>query len=88
VKVVACRQSTAPVSTGMSDDRNASEADASAIGIAKRVTHRMPHRLMKVNNETSAIATASTGMPGRYHCWIAAAESSAVSPQVGTQPHQ
>ena len=34
------------------------------------------------------MATASTGRFGRYHCWIAAAESSAVSPHVGTQPHQ
>ena len=24
----------------------------------------------------------------QYHCWMAEAESSAVSPQVGTQPHQ
>ena len=34
------------------------------------------------------IATASTGRPGTYHCWMAEAERSAVRPQVGTEPHQ
>src|SRR6185503_10704353 len=84
VKLVACCQSTAPVHTGTSDDIRASAAETVAIGIASHVTQPMPHRLTTVNKATSAQATASTGRPGRYHCWIAEAERIAVSPQVGT----
>jgi dienelactone hydrolase len=72
----------------MSDERNARSAEAAAIGIARRVTHLMPHRLTAVKNAINAIATSSTGIPGRYHCWIADAERTAVNPQVGTHPHQ
>jgi len=66
----------------------ASEAEAVAIGMARRATHLMPHRFTRLNKQTIALATASTGSQGRYHCWMAEAESRAVSPQVGTQPHQ
>src|ERR1700730_2645329 len=88
VKVVVCVQSTSPVKIGMSDERKAREAEATAVGIARRVIHLIPHRFTNVKNKTSVIATASTGRPGKYHCWMAAEESSAVSPHVGTQPHQ
>src|SRR5258708_6766519 len=88
VKSVACRQSTAPATIGMSVDRKASVAETVAIGIARRATHLMPQRLTTVKAMTIAEATASTGRLGRYHCWIAEAERSAVRPQVGTQPHQ
>jgi hypothetical protein len=69
---------------GMSDERKAKPAEAAAIGIARRVTQRIPHRFTNVKNETIEIATVSTLRPGKYHCWIAADERSAVSPQVGT----
>src|ERR1700719_1508182 len=82
VKVVACLQSTAPAKIGMRAERNASVAEAAAIGMARRVVQPIPHRLMNVNSETIAAATASTGTPGKYHCWMAAAESSAVNPHV------
>src|SRR5438552_2287252 len=87
-KLVACRQSTVPLSTGINPERKASAADAVAIGIARRVTHLIPQRLTMVKSATSAVATTSTDSSGRNHCWMAAAESSAVKPQVGTQPHQ
>src|SRR3977135_1868484 len=88
VKVVACLQSTAPLQSGMSDDMKARVAEAPAIGMARRRTQRIPHRFTAVKTETIANATASTGRLGKYHCWMAADESSAVRPQVGTQPHQ
>lgn len=66
----------------------ASEAEAVAMGMASRATHLMPQTFTKLNRQTMVMATASTGSPGTYHCWMAEAESSAVSPQVGTQPHQ
>src|ERR1700704_2453436 len=87
-KVVACLQSTSPARMGMREERKASEAEAHAIGMARRVIHLIPHRFTNVKNKTKVMATASTGRPGKYHCWMAADESSAVSPQVGTQPHQ
>jgi hypothetical protein len=59
----------------------ASEAEAVATGIARRATHLIPHIFTTLKSATMAIATASIGSPGRYHCWIADAESSAVSPQ-------
>jgi hypothetical protein len=58
----------------------ASEAEAVATGIARRATHLIPHIFTTLKSATMAIATASIGSP-RYHCWIADAESSAVSPQ-------
>ena len=51
--------------------------------MARRATHLMPQRFTKLNVSTMAMATASTGSHGKYHCWRAEAESSAVSPQVG-----
>ena len=63
-------------------------ADIVAIGSASRPTHFTPARLTAVNRTTMPIAMALMEMPGRYHWWMAAAESSAVSPHVGTQPHQ
>ncbi len=58
------------------------------MGIARRATHLMPHRFTNVKKLTMAIATASTGKPGKYQCWKAEAESSAVRPHVGIHPHQ
>ena len=66
----------------------ASEAEAVAMGMARRATHLIPHRFTKLKKQTMVMATASTGSPGKYHCWKAEAESRAVNPQVGTQPHQ
>src|SRR5215468_5925504 len=88
VKVVACLQSTSPLRIGIRDDKNAREAEATAIGIASRVTHFIPHRFTNVKNKTIVVATAATGRLGKYHCWMAAEDRSAVNPQVGTQPHQ
>src|SRR5882672_3985457 len=88
VKVVACLQSTSPLRMGMRAERKARQAEANATGMARRVIHPIPHRFTKVKNKTRVIATASTGRLGKYHCWMAADERSAVSPQVGTQPHQ
>src|SRR5689334_15372915 len=86
--VAACFQSTVPAMTGANADTNASAAEAVAIGIASRPAHFTPHRLTSVKAATIAQASAETGTFGRYHSWIAAAEKIAVSPQVGTQPHQ
>ena len=58
------------------------------MGIARRATHWTPQRLTPAKTTMIPIASGATGMPGRYHCWIAEADRSAVSPQVGTQPHQ
>jgi hypothetical protein len=68
---------------GMRDERKAREAEAAAIGIAMPVIHLIPHRFTNVKNKTIAIAITSTGRLGKYHCWIAADERSAVSPQAG-----
>ena len=54
------------------------------MGMARRATHFIPHRFTKLKKQTMVMATASTGSPGKYHCWKAEAESRAV----GTQPHQ
>ena len=48
----------------------------------------MPHRFTAVKTATIPDASSGTETPGQYHSRSAAAESSAVSPQVGTQPHQ
>jgi len=85
---VAWRQSTCPLSMGITPDRKASAAETVAMGIARRVTQRTPHRLTARKNRIRAVARARTGTPGRYHSWSAVAESRAVTPQVGTQPHQ
>lgn len=45
---------------------NAITADTLAIGMAKRLTHWMPHRLIDVKNSTSATAITLTGTPGKY----------------------
>ena len=67
---------------------NARAADMAAIGIASLAAHWTPIRFTPVNSSTMPQAITGTGMPGKYHSWIAAEESRAVSPQVGTQPHQ
>ena len=87
-KVVARRQSTWPAKIGARPETKASSADALATGTASRVTQRMPTRLSAVNASTMATASAVTGTLGKYHCWMADADKIAVSPQVGTQPHQ
>jgi hypothetical protein len=43
---------------------------------------------MAVNETTINVASNVTGIHGRYHACNADAERIAVSPQVGTQPHQ
>src|SRR5262249_35779916 len=88
VKVVACLQSTSPVRIGIKKDKNGKKAEATAIGIASRVTNFTPQRFTNVKNKPIAVATAATGRLGKYHCWMAAEDRSAVNPQVGTQPHQ
>src|SRR5690348_10413222 len=86
--VVACCQFTWPVMTGISPESKARMADVVAMGIARRVTQRTPHRLTAVNSSTNAVARICTGTAGRYQAWIAVAERIAVRPHVGTQPHQ
>jgi hypothetical protein len=73
---------------GTKADKKARLAEAAAMGMARRAIHLTPHRLTKVKNNTMEMATASTGSQGKYQCCRAAAESSAVRPQVGIQPHQ
>ena len=43
---------------------------------------------MAVKIVTMASAFAGTGTPGRHQALIAVADKMAVTPQVGTQPHQ
>src|SRR5437899_2541808 len=85
---LACCQLTCPVMTGISPDANASTAEPVAMTIANRVTHRTPTRFNAVKASTIRLASSLIGTPGRYHWWIADADRIAVSPQVGTQPHQ
>ena len=59
-----------------------------AMGLATRTAQRRPHRLTAVKTSTISVAMTLTGTWGRYHWWTASAEKMAVSPQVGTQPHQ
>ena len=86
--MVACRQSTWPVTIGPSPDRKAKVADTEAIVTATQMTQTMPSRLTTAKQATIAAASGATGTPGRYHCWMADAERMAVRPQVGTHPHQ
>jgi hypothetical protein len=86
--VNACLQSTLPLTIGITSERNASPAEATAIGIAKRITHFTPHKLMTVKKSTMHDASRGTGNQGKYHWLIADADRRAVSPHVGTQPHQ
>ena len=81
-------QSTLPLNIGITAERNASPAETTAIGIVKRITHLMPHRLMTVKKSTMHDANSGTGNQGKYHWLIAKADNRAVSPQVGIQPHQ
>ena len=69
--VKACCQSTPPSRIGTTAERNASAADAVAIGIARRITHFTPHRLITVKNTTMVAAIQGTGIDGRYH-WLMA----------------
>src|ERR1051325_6812431 len=69
-------------------DRNASAAAIAAIAIAVFAAHRTPSRLMTTNTTMIRHARSGTEVPGRNHWLIADAETSAVSPQVGIQPHQ
>ena len=69
-------------------ERNANDAEPAAMIIAKVVTRRRPARFTRVKATTKPDARALTGIPGRYHWCNAEAESSAVRPHVGTQPHQ
>ena len=81
-------QSTLPVNTGTTADRNASSAETAAIGMARRTTQRMPQRFTAKNMQTISVASTVTLMEGRNHCWIAEADNRAVRPQVGTHPPQ
>ena len=49
----------------MTAERNASTAEAVAIGIAKRMAHLTPHKLMNVKNNTMQIAKTGTGNQGK-----------------------
>jgi len=73
---------------GTSAERNASDAEAAASGMASRLTLRRPERLTAAKRTTISTASTGVGTPGRYHWWRAEPESRAVSPQVGTHPHQ
>ena len=86
--VVACCQLTWPLTMGMSAERKARVAEAVAMGSARRVAQRTPHRFTAVKASTSPLARSGIGTPGRYHSWMAVAERIAVRPHVGTQPHQ
>jgi hypothetical protein len=77
-----------PANAGITADRKARPADAQAIGTASRVTHLTPHRLTTVKATTIPEARSDTGTNGRYQWCSAAAERSAVRPQVGIHPHQ
>jgi len=44
--------------------------------------------LTAVKPRTIRVAISFTGTFGRYHWWIASALKMAVSPHVGTHPHQ
>ena len=87
-KLNAWRQSTCPPTIGPSNERNASSADALAMGIASRPAQFTPSRFTQVNSRMIAMAMAGTGTDGSAHWWIAEPESRAVRPHVGTQPHQ
>ena len=72
---------------GMSEERKASDAEAVAIGIAKRVTHLIPHRFNDRKSKTMAQATACTGrfrqiplLDGRCRQERASARTSAPNP--------
>ena len=72
----------------MMPDRKASAADPQAMTTATRVTTFIPARFSAVNVATMMTASSFTGIHGRYHWCRAEADRMAVSPQVGTQPHQ
>ena len=72
----------------MRPEHKASTKAIRAMGLATRTAQRRPHRLTAVKASTMAVAMSLTDAWGRYHCWIASADKMAVSPQVGTQPHQ
>ena len=55
---------------------------------ARRVTRRRPVRFTTVKPATRSAARSFTGIIGKYHWFSAEADSKAVSPHVGTQPHQ
>src|SRR3954467_12533798 len=84
----ACSQFTSPAAIGANAEIKARSPDAVAIGIASLPAHFTPHRFTAAKNRTSVHDMMVTGTAGRYHSWMAAPEKIAVSPQVGTQPHQ
>ena len=55
---------------------------------ASIAVQRTPHRLTAVNASTIKQAIAGTGTAGRHQALMATADMMAVTPQVGTQPHQ
>ncbi len=69
-------------------DTKASSADITAIGIASAAVQRTPHKLTAVNARTMKHAIAGTGTAGQHQALMAVADMMAVTPQVGTQPHQ
>ena len=77
-----------PLKTGMTADKKANTAEAVAMGMAIRITHFTPHRFTPAKMATMHPAMSGTGNHGAYHWLMAEAESNAVNPQVGTQPHQ
>lgn len=85
---LARRQSTRPARTGATVDTSARAADTQAMGAARRAAQRTPHRLTAQKAVTISTASRVTGIPGRYHWCRAEADSRAVTPQVGTHPHQ
>jgi len=60
-------QSTLPLKIGIVAERNASTAEAVAIGIARRITHFTPQRLTNVKKSTMHVASRGIGTHGRYH---------------------
>ena len=58
------------------------------MGIATRAAHRTPHRLTPRNAMMIPMASHAIGIAGTTQKCSADAESNAVNPQVGTQPHQ
>ena len=81
-------QSAEPARTGAIIETKASPAETVAIGMLSLVTHLMPARFTAANKATRKQAIVATGTPGSAHWLMAAAENRAVSPQVGTHPHQ
>src|SRR5437588_11639731 len=83
--VVARCQLTWRLLIGVSAERKARVAEAVAMGSARRVAQRTPHRFTAAKASTSPLGRSGTGTPGRYHCGMAVADRIEVRAQAGTR---